>query len=152
MTIVVDLGCAEVGTETSVVRLAQEFKPSLLFGFDPQIRGGITWALGGTTIIRAPLAAWIFDGHVHIDRDGTRTRIVPSSSRHADRVPCFDLNSWLRALPPAKIIVKMDVEGAEYELLPRLVFAPRKPDLLLVEWHDDPINVDHLDIPIEEWT
>jgi hypothetical protein len=54
------------------------------------------------------------------------------------RVPCFDFSTWLRTLPEPPI-VKLDVEGAEFPILEKLVADGTDVLVaaLLVEWHDD---------------
>ncbi len=49
--------------------------------------------------------------------------------------------SWLLALEPAIITVKMDIEGAEYAVLPDMIAtrAAGKVDRLLIEWHHEKI-------------
>jgi hypothetical protein len=61
-----------------------------------------------------------------------------SGSGDVMRVPCFDFSSWLRTLPEPPI-VKLDVEGAEFPILERMVEtgADALVTELLVEWHDD---------------
>lgn len=80
------------------------------------------------------------DGH-HV-YDGTTT--IPSLVRdksHAQRleVPAVDLARFLeeRTGPEAAIVIKMDIEGAEYDLLPHLLRSPvaARIDLILCEFH-----------------
>ena len=43
-----------------------------------------------------------------------------SGSREVIRVPCFDFSAWLRSLLEQPV-VKIDVEGAEFPILKRMV-------------------------------
>ena len=43
-----------------------------------------------------------------------------SGSHEIIRVPCFDFSAWLRSLPE-HAVVKVDVEGAEFPILERMV-------------------------------
>lgn len=77
-----------------------------------------------------------------IRRDGSRsqvmyTMVAEDGSRDACiEVPAFCLDSIARKLGHARIdLLKMDVEGAEYEVLDNLLESAVKPDQLLVEFH-----------------
>ena len=64
-----------------------------------------------------------------------------SRSRQVVRVPCFDFSAWLRELP-TRPVVKLDVEGAEFPILERMVEEGTDALVaeLLVEWHDDKMD------------
>ena len=80
-----------------------------------------------------------------------------SGSREVIRVDCFDFSAWLRSLLEQPV-VKIDVEGAEFPILKRMV--DEVTDALvaefLVEWHDDKMEdfaerkarlLSHCDVP-----
>jgi hypothetical protein len=148
--IVVDLGCQTYGGEESIQKLTARFNPALLFGFDPhpetpdEVR-----QIGETTVVTARKAAWVIDGARQIHVDGSRTRLAGGGDT---AVQTFDLAAWLFTLPRTPTVLKLDVEGAEHELLPHLAhrMADRLLDLILVEWHGDPSDVD-LACPVERW-
>jgi FkbM family methyltransferase len=51
-------------------------------------------------------------------------------------VPCFSLRSIMKKLNHDNIdLLKMDVEGSEYEILEEIISMPDKPAQLLVEFH-----------------
>jgi len=51
-------------------------------------------------------------------------------------VPCFTLQTIMKKLNHERIdLVKMDVEGAEYEIIESLLNMPNRPSQLLVEFH-----------------
>lgn len=54
-------------------------------------------------------------------------------------VPTIDLGAWLLSLPPDPVVLKMDIEGAEYQVLPHLLDngALRQVIELQVEFHYD---------------
>ena len=54
-----------------------------------------------------------------------------------ERTKAFDLAAWVRTLPEARIVLKVDVEGAEYVLLPHLIAHGLMDRFshVLVEWH-----------------
>lgn len=59
-----------------------------------------------------------------------------ASSEDAIEVPAFCLSSIATRLGHSRIdLLKMDIEGAEYEVLEGLLTSPVKPNQLLVEFH-----------------
>lgn len=149
--IVVDLGCYPHRDEISIEPLIREYRPEVLYGFDP-------WPdlveneseFEGTRVILSRKAAWIEDGDIDFARvrgfrawNSTVMRAKGSRGEWSGagdviRVACFDFSAWLRQLPgPA--VVKMDVEGAEFEILERMVEdgTDSMVSELHVEWHDD---------------
>ena len=147
--IVVDLGCFPHRDEISIEPLIERYRPEVLYGFDPwpALVEGET-DLDGTRVVLARKAAWTEDGEIEFAyvrglRGWDSTVMRDKNSRDewsrakAIRVPCFDFSAWLSELPE-RPIVKLDVEGAEFPILERLV-AEGTDSLvaeLLVEWHD----------------
>lgn len=149
--IVVDVGCFPHRDEISIEPLIRRYRPDLLYGFDPWpalVEGEREFE--GTRVILSRKAAWVEDGEIEFARvRGFRawnstvmrakaTRGEWSGAGDVIRVPCFDFSAWLRGLSePA--VVKLDVEGAEFEILEKMV--DEGTDLLVselhVEWHDD---------------
>jgi FkbM family methyltransferase len=148
--IVVDLGCFPHRHEVSLEPLLECYRPVVLYGFDPwpELVEGETEVLG-TRVVLERKAAWIEDGEIEFapvgglrgwDSTVMRDKNTRDEWSRADaiRVPCFDFSAWLRGLPEPPV-VKLDVEGAEFPILERLV--DEGTDVLvaelLVEWHDD---------------
>lgn len=163
--IVVDLGCCSYERngrlEDSIHTLIKRFKPAVLFGFDPH--PGLPDAVGqvyGTTVITSRRAAWLFDGVIGFDLQGNCSHV---DSDALDAADCFDVAAWVRALPEANAVLKLDIEGAEYMLLPHLVEQKLMDrfSLVLVEWHegqyangyesDREAILAGIDCPVEEW-
>ena len=163
--IVVDLGCCSyqrgAGVEDSILTLVKRFSPQVLFGFDPH--PALTEGVGkvhGTTVLTTRRAAWTRTGKIGLELQGNCTHV---DDRGEEWVKCFDLASWVRALPDVKIVLKVDVEGAEYVLLPYLI----QNDLIdrftriLVEWHtgqyangyesDRKSILAKISCPVEDW-
>lgn len=85
--------------------------------------------------------------------DGTRTLYLPEQILSGTlmenkknlpvletiKVPTLDLSKWLLALPPIPIVLKMDIEGAEYQVLPHLLDtdAINRVVELQIEFHYD---------------
>jgi FkbM family methyltransferase len=148
--IVVDLGCFPHRDEISLEPLLERFRPAVLYGFDPwpELVEGET-EVEGTRVVLERKAAWVEDGEIEFAQvrglrgwDSTVMRDKNSrdewSRGDAIRVPCFDFSAWLRELPEPPV-VKLDVEGAEFPILERLVAEGTDVLVaeLLVEWHDN---------------
>lgn len=148
--IVVDLGCHTHGDQDSIRKLIRRYKPRILFGFDPhpETVEGIE-RVDGSVVVIARIAAWTVDGISHLHVDGTATVLVGDGGSLTET---FDLAAWLFTLPRVPITLKLDVEGAEYELLPHLRHrqADELLERVLVEWHGAPADFD-LSCPVEEW-
>ena len=77
-----------------------------------------------------------------VKKDGSKSDIMftmiaeDASSEDAIEVPAFCLSSALTRLGHSRIdVLKMDIEGAEYEVLEGLLASPIKPNQLLIEFH-----------------
>lgn len=188
--IVVDLGCFPHGHEVSIERLIERYMPDRLYGFDPypellecearRVVERVGLASHHTVRIELRrLAAWTFDGEIEYARvNGERawdsTVMREKNSRREWQqgeivtVPCFDFALWLAGLErepsDEPLVVKMDIEGAEFPLLEHLheAGADALCDLLLVEWHEHKMGAGFaerraalaraLRCAVEEWT
>jgi hypothetical protein len=132
--IVVDLGCYPHGRDVSIEPLVSRFSPEVLYGFDPLVGAPTTYVVGDTRVHLSPKVAWTINGYVRFVQNGLRSRAFESE---AGTTPCFDLAEFIRALPADDIVLKLDVEGAEYQLLPHLCATQTDEllSLILVEWH-----------------
>lgn len=171
--IVVDLGCCtyqrNVGgvewVEDSIHTLIKRFKPQVLFGFDPH--PGLPDAVGqvyGTTVITSRRAAWTYDGTSLLELQGNCTHVVDAfSDVDPYEAQVFDIANWVHALPDCSMVLKVDVEGAEYVLIPHLIEQGLMDRFsrLLIEWHKGPTANGYetdlsgilagISCPIEEW-
>jgi hypothetical protein len=168
--VVVDLGCCSYlrgeRLEDSIQTLIKRFKPGVLFGFDPH--PGLKEAVGqvyGTTVITSRRAAWIVDGDIGLSLQGNCTHVALARpwGNGLDWATAFDFAAWARTLPEANIVLKMDVEGAEYVLLPHLIKQGLMDRFsrLLIEWHtgeyangyesDRATILADIECPVEEW-
>jgi FkbM family methyltransferase len=150
MTIVVDLGCKDYGSQDSVASLVDEYKPDRLYGFDPHpnLEETVTWSDGVRVELRRQ-AAWLNDGLIPFHENITRSQVGTGDYQ----VPCFDFSAWLANLDE-HVILKMDVEGAEYELLERMLAdgTDKLIDELVIEWHEDDRGLaSRLSCPIRQW-
>jgi hypothetical protein len=165
-SIVIDVGCASWETkdgklEDSVLTLIQRFHPRVLFGFDPfPVVPDHIGVVEGTVVLTAQRAAW-----THAGTEGyTLSRNCSHIGGEDAQVACFDLASFLRSLPGVETIMKIDIEGAEYELLPHLIRMDslRNVSRILIEWHTGEYRNDfegwtkekimeQLTCPVESW-
>jgi len=154
VTVVIDVGCAEYPGAESVRQLVERFKPSLLYGIDPAATPGTTW-VNDTRVIRLRAAAWTEIGEVGFDVNGMCSKIG-----NGPPVSTLDLALIVRraAARNQPVILKLDCEGAEYELLEYLLETGDADhlDKVLVEWHGheaerrDAITA-RLNCPVEGW-
>lgn len=157
--IVVDVGCCTHDGADSVTALIDRFHPETLYGCDP--RPGFENAVyeqDGTRVRVTRDAAWVRTGEIGYDDQGPASRTghgLPIT------VPCFDFPEFIAMLGHCDLVVKLDCEGAEYALLERLIAddLDDRITLLLVEWHDHPVEaetrrvsiLERLRCPVEEW-
>ena len=148
--IVIDLGCYEHEVSKSVEPLIEQFHPEVLYGFDPLLPRSRTITIDETRCILSRKAAWTHAGRLGIRLSGTGTQVYEDP---AGDVICFDLAKFIARLPAKEpVVLKLDVEGAEYPLLEHLrdKGLDLRLTLALVEWHS--LARVELMCPIQEWT
>lgn len=61
-------------------------------------------------------------------------------------VPSFDFSEWLKQFEGEKIYVKLDVEGAEHDILEKMIAdgTDELCELLMIEWHSGKMAGDYL--------
>lgn len=134
LTIVVDVGSATHGGDTSIEPLIEQFEPDELYGFDPQQKPG-EYQLNGTKVKLQNVAAWVTTGRVSFVGSGLGGRI---SEDEGEPVECIDLAVFLEhQLERGGVTLKLDAEGSEYQIVDKLVKLDldERLDELLVEWH-----------------
>lgn len=104
-------------------------------------------------VVFKPWAAWTNDGHITFAKDGTETPLgstlmkgkeaIWDNSPHVE-VKCFHFSKWLsqKFNQNDEVIVKMDVEGAEFPILEQMIKEGTItiPKILLVEFHDNKVK------------
>lgn len=77
-----------------------------------------------------------------VNRKGRKSKTMwtsvlePSDGAEVIEVPCFSLASIMKKLNHKTIdLLKIDVEGSEYEIIESLIVLPNKPGQLLIEFH-----------------
>lgn len=168
--IVVDLGCKTYGVDASLVPLIERFAPDILYGFDPLLEYDATTTIDGTDVDLRKKAAWLHDGTTllgvgapfHLDATVLADKNDRDEWSVTTEVPCFDFSRWLARLPEP-VVLKMNVEGAEFPLLERLIAdgTIERVESLIVSWHDERLGGDYpqrrhaieqaLTVPVEEW-
>lgn len=104
-------------------------------------------------VIFKPWAAWTYTGEIEIAIDKTRTpmgsTIMPTKVDIWDHHPkkmvkCFDFSQWLldNFILGDEVIVKMDIEGAEFEVLEKMIKdnSIAIPSYLFVEFHPNKVR------------
>lgn len=131
--IVIDVGCAKWGSDESIPYLVETFRPEILYGLDPGAEP-FSGFEGNTMVQVNPWVAWVYDGTI-----GFRVAGLGGHVDAGERAtfPAIDLARFVNEMPDQEIVLKIDAEGAEYELLPHLRThdADLRLKLLWVEWH-----------------
>jgi hypothetical protein len=168
---IIDVGCARYGNDYSIERLIEEFHPDVVYGFDPSDEIVATAAedwerIGhdlrfltpeGVGVILEQKAAWTYSGKIGYRADGLNSWI--SDMKDAPRVPCFDLSRFILDLAEkhARIVLKIDAEGSEYDLLKHLMVtgADQFLELAWIEWHEPNrgrhVIEEEFACPVKEW-
>lgn len=138
--IVIDAGCSDRpgATPGSILHLIDRFHPDVLYGFDPNPdMDEADYSVGSTRVITEQKAAWTTDGFVGYEENGMRSQVGDALGPAA--VPCFDLVPFITDLKDSRVILKLDVEGAEYTLLEHMLArgAAELCERILVEWHQE---------------
>jgi FkbM family methyltransferase len=174
VTVVVDLGCVDRPdfNAYSLMTLADEYKPELIYGFDPSPQLDVSVrSIVGIPVKLSRKAAWLYDGTIAFEDEWVQGRpgMIGVGSKLSDngfslgrvgiigtgekKVKCFDFSRWLDKHGPA--VVKMDIEGSEYALLNRLLDDGTDAQMteLVIEWHDYPDDeiLERLSCPVRDW-
>ena len=148
--IVIDLGCHAHERYDSIGVLIAKYHPAVLYGYDPHpdTKAGVAYRRG-TMVVIVRAAAWTRNGQVSLELAGSGSHV----SSRGPRVRCFNLCQWLKQLPKREpVILKMDVEGAEHQLIKELVRTrmDKRLTLLLLERHGAGL-IPTLSCPVEKW-
>ncbi len=168
---VIDLGSETHGYEESLFTLIERFKPQRVFAFDPLGPTDMA-SVRGVEIIRSASAAWTFDGELEfgigaqelMNATALKEKRFSGEWQQVITVSCFDFSQFLTRFAEP-VVVKMDIEGAEYDILDKMIAdgTDRKVSFLMVEWHDHKCGdepayrdrrldiLDRLACPSESW-
>jgi FkbM family methyltransferase len=150
----IDLGANNGGTVSEFRKQNLGF---IVFAFEPtprlaeKLRRDFAGPESGVQVMEC--AAWIADGTIDFylgtNSDVSSTVLTRKKTitewevdyAHAVKVPSLDFARWFKenTSDDDRIIIKMDIEGAEYKVLQRLVDTGlmRRITELRVEWHWD---------------
>lgn len=121
-------------------------------------------------------AVWVYDGYIDFYLDqkkGYGSSLIKEKKtgnldrENPDRVECVRLSTFIedKAKDYDEIVLKLDIEGAEYAVLKDMLEAGsiNKVSKLMIDWHYEKVNVpeeEHIlllkklkntGIPIEDW-
>jgi len=83
-----------------------------------------------------PAAVYLHDGTITFSGAGVGGAITTPGPQDSRVIPCLDFPHWLHRQAPQRLVWKLDVEGAELELLPAcLPFLPRQTVCFLETHH-----------------
>lgn len=96
-------------------------------------------------------AAWTEDGVIEfaVDQSDTPLGSTLMEGKKAiwdnspkDKVPCFDFSKWIEQFKGDYVVVKMDIEGAEFPILRKMIEDETIliPDNLMVEFHPNKVT------------
>jgi len=160
MNVFIDLGCFDGDSIRQFYGWSHLDKPYIdfhIYGFDPTNRHDKVWRSMESENDKLKFeskAAYTYDGKIEFTQ---RPKDAPLGSTvmqtKADygmgevfEVDCFDFSKWLKQFKEDDyIIVKMDIEGSEYEVLSKMLEdgTDKLIDKLLVEWHDKKLSTDN---------
>jgi FkbM family methyltransferase len=93
-----------------------------------------------TKVELRPQAVFVRDGTAAFTGGGVGGALVPNEPDGLRNVVCIDFPRWLRTAKPASLVWKLDVEGAELDLLPAtLPILPRRTVCFLETHHPDEV-------------
>lgn len=150
----IDLGCHD-GDSVEEFRNWRKvaFDPDMewdIYAFDPNPNFKDRWKIVEDEHTHFyQKAAWIKDDTVGfaLADDPLGSTIIPekekswNNSQHI-RVKTFDFSKWLKKFKDNFVVVKMDIEGAEFELLEKMIAddTDKICDYLLVEFHPNKVT------------
>lgn len=150
--IYIDLGCYDGDSVLAfMANLRLPVAPHLfeVYAFDPNPNFKASWRTISKlhpNVRFERSAAYNRDGKapysLHPTDDDLGSSIIPAKNDWGHgkllQVKCFDFSHWLQEFAGAFIIVKLDVEGAEFDILEKMV-ADGTDQLVgqfWIEWHD----------------
>ena len=135
----IDVGCAHYGSFKSIEHICDDeaFDVGVAFGLDPRCEPQTYWH-EQTLVTMVEMAAWTSTGSADWQDAALGSGIVPNGG--VRRVKTIDLAALVLGLAP--VVLKIDAEGAEWDLVPHLLahglMAEEFVRLAWIEWHDRP--------------
>jgi FkbM family methyltransferase len=152
MRILIDCGA---NTGDSLPALHRVFGPfDKVFAFEPNAQCVNTFDKGDAAPVELMQAAvWVREGTIKLylgAHPSESSLLLEKKTGNLDPgnfidVPAVDFSRWLQAhvVPADYVVVKMDIEGAEFPVLEKMLAEDsiKLVDLLLPEWHADRLAV-----------
>lgn len=160
--IFVDLGAHNGDTVEQFVSWGQLFgdiSDSTVYAFEPNPNFEKEWesvyerqSQHVKDIVFEQTAAWIDDKGLEFslwqESDIGSTVMPAKRNWYAGKiigVPSFDFSEWLKQFEGEEIVIKLDVEGAEYPILKKMISdgTDKLCKLIFIEWHADKMGPDY---------
>jgi FkbM family methyltransferase len=154
MKVFIDLG-AHMGEAIAKFKASKLWSPEwVVHAFEPNPNVKVMY---GKSVILHKAAAWIEDGIIDLyvnldnltDEGTTVVKEKKIENRKTTSVPCINFGRWImdNFSPDDTIVVQMDIEGAEYRVLPAMIADGSIDylDVLYLEDHSDRIGVSQAD-------
>lgn len=147
--IYIDLGCHDGQTVGKFLMNAT--KPFEVYAFDPNPRFADDWK---AVQDKYPDNKIHFSNKVALDKDGEvmytlrpdgydlGSSVVEHKKDYGDgemkSVPAFDFSNWLRQFENDYVMIKFNVEGAEFKIINKMIEdgTNKIVDYAFIEWHD----------------
>jgi len=139
------------GGALSYFKLTPEYSDDFIYyGFDPVVNMEKMRKIYPNVILDNK-ALWVNDGEINFytsSRKAGKANGVYHNRRAGTennlKVKCMDFSKWLSNNFDVNdyIVVKLDVEGAEYDILPKMINDKSIDliDILYLEWHGSRVN------------
>lgn len=159
--IYIDLGCYDGDTVEQFVNWGQLFgdiSDAEVYGFDPNPNFMNEWkdvlARQSKHIEKMEfkkLAAWTENGKMEFSINGIGSTLMKEKNtfdkEQVIKVSTFDFSEWIKQFDGEEICVKFDIEGAEYDVLKKMIEdgTDQLCKLMFIEWHGSKMNSKRLD-------
>jgi FkbM family methyltransferase len=154
--ILIDCGAHTADSLPALVRLFGPFDRIVAFEANPAYAPHFDRARESWPVELVQAAVWVEDGSIRffLGEEGPESSVIFEKTTGGFRqenaldVPSVDFSAWLRREvgPADEVILKMDIEGAEFAVLDKMIAegTSRRVKLLLIEWHADRLPTGHM--------
>jgi FkbM family methyltransferase len=131
-------------------QLVEDIKDYVIYCFEPQ-EFKKDWdevKLKYKNVCFLNVAAWTYDGELDlsINEQTVSSTHYKNQIKYSDdsvkKVKCIDFGKWIKQFQNDYVVLKMNIEGAEFELLNKMIMndSIKCIDKLFIEWHDTKTN------------
>jgi FkbM family methyltransferase len=154
--ILIDCGAHTADSLPDLVRLFGPFDRLVAFEANPAYAAHFERARETWPVELVQAAVWVQDGTIrfYLGEEGPESSVLFEKTTGGFRqdnaldVPSVDFSAWMsREVGPAdEVVLKMDIEGAEFPVLEKMLAdgTTRRVELLLIEWHADRLPTGHM--------